>query len=79
MSRDDAGTTAKFLRGLTIGALVGAVLAGSSLWSRRQRGFAGRGGPRPITPPTDPSPGLPAAVPVDAITERPDRERPTAS
>ena len=34
---DEPGTTAKFLRGLTIGALVGAVLAGSSLWSRRRR------------------------------------------
>jgi hypothetical protein len=34
---DDARTTAKFLRGLTIGALVGAVLAGSSLLARRGR------------------------------------------
>jgi hypothetical protein len=26
-----------FLRGLTIGALVGAAIAGSTLWSRRRR------------------------------------------
>ena len=30
-------TVASFLRGLTIGALIGAVIAGSSLWSRRRR------------------------------------------
>ncbi len=30
---NDERTTAKFLRGLTIGALVGAVIAGSRLWS----------------------------------------------
>ncbi len=28
-------TTATFVRGLTIGALLGAVIAGSSIWSRR--------------------------------------------
>jgi hypothetical protein len=28
---------ATFLRGLTMGALIGAVIAGSSLWSRRRR------------------------------------------
>jgi hypothetical protein len=26
--------TAKFLRGLTIGALIGAVIAGSRIWAR---------------------------------------------
>jgi hypothetical protein len=31
----DEQTTAKFLRGLTIGALIGAVIAGSSIWGRR--------------------------------------------
>jgi hypothetical protein len=34
--RTDPRQTAKFLRGLTIGALIGAVLAGSSIWTRRQ-------------------------------------------
>ena len=37
MNDDDGRTTAKFLRGLTMGALVGAVLAGSSIWTRRHR------------------------------------------
>jgi hypothetical protein len=45
---DDARTTAKFLRGLTIGALVGAVLAGSSLLARRGRAIEKRpDGPPP--------------------------------
>jgi hypothetical protein len=35
--RDDDRTTASFLRGLTIGAIIGAILAGSSIWSRRRR------------------------------------------
>ena len=30
----DERTIAKFLRGLTIGALVGAVIAGSRFWAR---------------------------------------------
>jgi hypothetical protein len=34
---DDDRTTATFLRGLTIGAIIGAILAGSSFWSRRRR------------------------------------------
>jgi LPXTG-motif cell wall-anchored protein len=34
---DDGRTTASFLRGMTIGAIVGAILAGSSIWSRRRR------------------------------------------
>ena len=29
-------TIAKFLRGLTIGAIFGAIVAGSRLWSRRR-------------------------------------------
>ena len=34
----DERTLAKFLRGLTIGALLGAVIAGSRLWTRIRRG-----------------------------------------
>ena len=34
----DERTIAKFLRGLTIGALLGAVIAGSRLWTRIRRG-----------------------------------------
>jgi hypothetical protein len=33
----DDRSTASFLRGLTIGAIIGAIVAGSSLWSRRRR------------------------------------------
>ena len=29
---NDEHTTAKFLRGLTIGAILGAIIAGSRLW-----------------------------------------------
>ena len=37
MSRDsDSRSTGSFVRGMTIGALLGAVVAGSSLWSRRR-------------------------------------------
>jgi hypothetical protein len=34
--RDDERSNGSFLRGLTIGAIIGAILAGSSLWSRRR-------------------------------------------
>lgn len=34
---DDTHPTASFLRGLTLGAILGAIIAGSSLWSRRRR------------------------------------------
>ena len=32
--RDEDRTTASFLRGMTLGAIVGAIVAGSSLWAR---------------------------------------------
>jgi hypothetical protein len=35
--RSDDVTTSTFLRGLTLGAILGAIIAGSSLWSRRFR------------------------------------------
>jgi hypothetical protein len=38
---DDERVAAKFLRGLTLGAIVGAVIAGSRLWR-----MLGRRGPR---------------------------------
>jgi hypothetical protein len=37
---EDGRSTASFLRGLTIGAIIGAIVAGSSIWSRRRRGRA---------------------------------------
>jgi hypothetical protein len=33
---DETGTSS-FLRGLTIGAIVGAIIAGSTFWSRRRQ------------------------------------------
>lgn len=36
-SDPDDRTTAKFIRGLTIGALIGAIIAGSRLWTRLRR------------------------------------------
>lgn len=33
----DDRSTAKFLRGLTIGALLGAIIAGSRIWARLRR------------------------------------------
>jgi hypothetical protein len=33
----DENATAKFLRGLTIGAILGAIIAGSRLWRFRGR------------------------------------------
>jgi hypothetical protein len=41
VSRDEDRSSASFLRGLTIGAIIGAILAGSSLWSRRRRRGSG--------------------------------------
>jgi hypothetical protein len=35
--RSDDLTTSTFLRGLTLGAIIGAIIAGSSIWSRRFR------------------------------------------
>jgi hypothetical protein len=37
----DSVSGSSFLRGLTIGALLGAVIAGSSLWQRRRRAARG--------------------------------------
>jgi hypothetical protein len=38
----DDRTVASFVRGLTLGALIGAIIAGSSMWSRRRRRHASR-------------------------------------
>jgi hypothetical protein len=39
---DDGRTTSSFVRGLTLGAILGAIIAGSSLWSRWWRGRRSR-------------------------------------
>jgi hypothetical protein len=37
VSDTDDRSAASFLRGLTVGAILGAIIAGSSLWQRRRR------------------------------------------
>ncbi len=44
---DDRDPSGRFVRGLTLGALVGAVVAGSSLWSRTR---SRKPRDRPVTP-----------------------------
>ena len=34
LGQDDRDPTGRFVRGLTLGALLGAIIAGSSIWSR---------------------------------------------
>jgi hypothetical protein len=40
--RSDDLATSTFLRGLTLGAILGAIIAGSSIWSRHFRRRGGR-------------------------------------
>ncbi len=42
MNRRDERTSSTFLRGLTIGAIIGAVIAGSRIWRGLRRGGAQR-------------------------------------
>jgi hypothetical protein len=56
--RDD-DPVATFVRAATVGAFVGAVIAGSTVWHRIRRRIAagtaaGRPGPRPASPRHDP-------------------------
>jgi len=73
-SADDQ-VTATFLRGLTVGALVGAVVAGSSLLGRRRAATRSTdvAEPNPGAPATDPTPD-PASDP--AVTPRRKDPRP---
>jgi hypothetical protein len=42
---DDGRASSTFVRGLTLGALIGAAVAGSAIWGRRaRRGHPGDGG-----------------------------------
>jgi hypothetical protein len=51
MSRGTEGrSTGSFVRGMTIGALLGAVVAGSSLWSRRRMARRAAALPPPKAP-----------------------------
>lgn len=42
MNLPDERTSSTFLRGLTIGAIIGAVIAGSRIWRSLRRGSAHR-------------------------------------
>jgi hypothetical protein len=50
---DDDQRASTFARGLALGALVGAAIAGSTIWQRRQAAN-GRRSPRPISSPPEP-------------------------
>jgi hypothetical protein len=47
----------RFVGGLALGAMIGAAIAGSTLWSRLRRGDGNAGGPPPVIQP----PGAPSA------------------
>ena len=56
---EGVGTGATFMRGLTLGALIGAAVAGSALWQRRAR-KSRPSGPESATPDAGDEPGTPA-------------------
>jgi hypothetical protein len=66
VTQQDDGRSS-FVRGMTIGAIIGAIVAGSSLWSRRRRGR--RMEPEPVT-------GEPLVEPPDVVEREaePDRD-----
>jgi hypothetical protein len=49
---EDDQRASTFARGLALGALVGAAIAGSTIWQRRQASLARRGGVAPTHDPT---------------------------
>ena len=53
ISSEEGRPAASFMRGLTLGAIIGAIIAGSSIWSRRRRGPASS--PSETPTPTKPS------------------------
>jgi len=68
---DDSPRVAIFMRGLTIGALVGAAIAGSAIWERTRRRAEQAVEQGPVVPghqPDDPRPDLALSPP-----HRPDR------
>jgi hypothetical protein len=60
----DEDPFAVFARGATLGAFVGAVIAGSTIWRRARRrpaGAPGSGAPRPLGRPAARSPAAPGS------------------
>ena len=72
MSEDPTGgrSSGSFVRGMTLGALIGAALAGSSLWSRRRRARRNAQG-RQAGDPAIPGPGPAASTTAAAGTVPP--------
>ena len=62
---DDRDPSSRFVRGLTLGALLGAIIAGSSMWRRSKAARQTGRGPvstRPGPEPTDDPPGAAPAT-----------------
>ena len=51
LGQDDRDPTGRFIRGLTLGALLGAIIAGSSIWTKARA----RRSAVEATPPSDPA------------------------
>jgi hypothetical protein len=58
LGNDDEARSRSFIRGLTVGAIVGAMIAGSTIWQRRHR--------TPAKPAQAPEPGSTDAVPEES-------------
>jgi hypothetical protein len=71
LGQEERDPTGRFLRGLTLGALLGAIIAGSSIWTKAKarratgpsprRVGAERSGPPPVADPpasVDPGPSV---------------------
>jgi hypothetical protein len=69
---DDRDPSSRFVRGLTLGALLGAIIAGSSLWRRSKATRPPVRTPAP-TGPTPTQRGATAPTDADAIPTDADR------
>ena len=69
---DDDPRLAQFLRGVTMGALVGAAIAGSAIWRRRlARSAELAAGPSRQVPDAPPGPPTPPTLAATRTPERP--------
>ncbi len=65
---DDRDPSSRFVRGLTLGALLGAIIAGSSMWRRSKASRPTTRGRGPNPPPGPTAPTAPTdgeATPID--------------
>lgn len=63
LGQDERDPTGRFLRGLTLGALLGAIIAGSSIWTKA-RARRARPVVEPAEEPVEPAAPKPKADPV---------------